>query len=139
MPIFKRILISDIFADVKEAMEECFEGMNNCFITANFGKENIDYDLATKLNVFTNFSVMYCKHLEHRDEKDQAVRVCDILLEKNLPPQQRKSFDTIKARITKTVGSKEAKGGKGKDEAPQESETEKIASEVIRQLEMIAI
>jgi hypothetical protein len=53
-----------ILEGVKEPMEECFEGMNNCFVTANFGTENIDYDLATKLNVFTNFSIMYCRVLE---------------------------------------------------------------------------
>jgi len=41
-------------------MEECYESMNNCFNTANFGADNIDYNLSTKLNVFTNFCVMYC-------------------------------------------------------------------------------
>ena len=63
-------------------MEECYESMNNCFVTANFGVENIDYDLATKLNVFTNFCVMYCKILESKNLKDQAVKVCDNLLSK---------------------------------------------------------
>jgi len=85
-------------------MEECYEAMNNCFLTANFGTENIDYNLSTKLNVFTNFCVMYCRVLEHRNMKDQAVKVCDNLLAKNLPPHHWKSFDTIKTRVTKQVG-----------------------------------
>ena len=88
------------------------------FITANFGTDNIDYDLATKLNVFTGFSVVYCRILEHQEAKDEALWVCDNLLEKQLPPHQRKSFDTIKARITKQAAS--AAGGKGGKDAPAE-------------------
>jgi len=38
-------------------MEECYESMNNCFVTATFSSDNIDYNLSTKLNVFTNFCV----------------------------------------------------------------------------------
>lgn len=92
-------------------MEECYEAMNNCFMTANFGTENIDYNLSTKLNVFTNFCVMYCRVLEHRGLKDQAVKVCDNLLGKNLPPHHWKSFDTIKTRVTKVVGGAPQKAG----------------------------
>ena len=93
--------------------------MNNTFTTANFGTDNIDYDLATKLNVFTGFAVIYCRVLEHREEKDEALWVCDGLLEKQLPPHQRKSFDTIKARITKQAAAAGG-GGKGGKDAPAE-------------------
>ena len=87
LPVFRRLNFYEIILqEVKEPMEECYEAMNNCFLTANFGTENIDYNLSTKLNVFTNFCVMYCRVLEHRNMKDQAVKVCDNLLAKNLPP-----------------------------------------------------
>lgn len=142
LPIFKRLDYYEVI--LKEAipvMQECFEGMNNTFITANFGAGNIDYNLSTKLNVFTNFSHLYCRIQEKRTP-DEALRVCNLLLEKNLPPHLRKSFDTIKTRITKQAKAPE-KGGapaKGKAEAPthEPSQTELVSAEVIGLLELIA-
>lgn len=142
LPIFKRLDYYDVV--MKEAipvMQECFEGMNNTFITTNFGAGNIDYNLSTKLNVFTNFSHIYCR-IQEKGNQDEALRVCNLLLEKNLPPHLRKSFDTIKTRITKQAKAPE-KGGapaKGKGEAPaaELSQTELISAEVIGLLELIA-
>lgn len=81
LPIFKRMNFYEIInEDALPCMAECFEGMNNTFITANFGSDNIDYDLHTKLSLFTNFSIIYCRILEHRENKDEALRICDLLL-----------------------------------------------------------
>lgn len=115
--------------------------MNNTFITSNFGINNIDYNLNTKLNVFTNFSHIYCR-IQERHSQDESLRVCNLLLEKNLPPHMRKAFDTIRARITKQAKGADPKAadkGKGKSDAPAHelSETEIISAEVIGLLEMI--
>jgi len=40
------------------------------------------------------------------------VRVCNILLEKQLPSHLKKAFDSIKARVTKQVAAPPAAGGK---------------------------
>lgn len=117
--------------------------MNNTFITSNFGTGNIDYNLSTKLNVFTNFSHIYCR-IQEKLHSDESLRVCNLLLEKHLPPHLRKAFDTIKTRITKQAKAPEKGGGapaKGKQEAagPELSQTEIISAEVIGLLELIAV
>lgn len=117
--------------------------MNNTFITSNFGTGNIDYNLSTKLNVFTNFSHIYCR-IQEKKNTDEALRVCNLLLDKHLPPHLRKAFDTIKTRITKQAKAPEKAGGapaKGKQEAtgPELSQTEIISAEVIGLLELIAV
>ena len=118
--------------------------MNNTFITSNFGIGNIDYNLDTKLNVFTNFSNVYCR-IQEKHDTDEALRVCNLLLEKNLPPHLRKSFDTVRARITKQAkggdgkAADKGKGAKGEAPAHEPSETELISAEVIGMLEMIAV
>lgn len=68
--------------------------------------------------------------------KDEALKVCENLLEKNLPPHMRKSFDTIKTRITKQVGQAAGKGGKDAPGA-EPTQTEAMSSEVIGYLELI--
>ena len=142
LPIFKRLDYYDVV--LNEAilvMQECFEGMNNTFTTTNFGAGNIDYNLSRKLNVFTNFSHIYCR-IQEKTNKDEALRVCNLLQEKNLPPHLRKSFDTIKTRITKQAKAPEKGGGagKGKNEpaAHEPSQTDLISAEVIGLLELIA-
>ena len=145
LPIFKRLDYYDVvLQDCLPVMQECFEGMNNTFITSNFGVGNIDYNLDTKLNVFTNFSHVYCR-IQEKHDSDESLRVCNLLLEKNLPPHLRKAFDTIRARITKSAkgpdgGAKGGDKGKGKGDAPAHelTETEIISAEVIGLLEMVA-
>ena len=142
LPIFKRLDYYDVvLKDSVEVMQECFEGMNNTFITTNFGAGNIDYNLNLKLNVFTSFSHIYCR-IQEKDNKDESLRVCDILLEKDLPPHLRKSFDTIRTRITKQAKGPEKKappkGGKGDAPVKELTETEIISAEVIGLLELIA-
>jgi hypothetical protein len=114
--------------------------MNNTFITTNFGAGNIDYNLSTKLSVFTNFSHIYCR-IQEKKSQDEALRVCNLLLEKNLPPHLRKAFDTIKTRITKQAkGPEKAAPAKGKSEPTghEPTQTEIISAEVIGLLELIA-
>ena len=86
-------------------MIECFEGMNNCFINANFNSESIDYELDKKMQVFTNLAIMLSRLYEFNVKNDEAVRVCDVLLQKQLPSHLRKTFDSIKARVTKQVSN----------------------------------
>jgi hypothetical protein len=120
--------------------------MNNTFITSNFGIGNIDYNLSTKLNVFTNFSHVYCR-IQEVYHQDESLRVCNLLLEKNLPPHLRKSFDTIRTRITKQVKGAEKgaeKAAKGKQDvnaahAHEPSQTDIISAEVIGMLELISV
>ena len=88
-------------------MAECFEAMNSSFVGGNFaalknaGQQVVDYDLDRKMQVFTNLSVLLARVYEHRTENTEAVRVCDTLLAKQLPGHLRKTFDSIKARVTK--------------------------------------
>lgn len=86
-------------------MIECFESMNNCFINASFSSENVDYELDKKMQVFSNMSMMLARLYEYLTKNDDAVRVCDTLLQKQLPSHLRKTFDSIKARVTKSVSS----------------------------------
>jgi hypothetical protein len=105
-------------------MIECFEGMNNCFINATFNPDNVDYELNKKMQAFSNLSMMLARIYEFLGKNDDAVRVCDILLQKQLPSHLKKTFDSIKARVTKSVSTIGAAGGTkapakgGKDAAP---------------------
>jgi hypothetical protein len=64
------------------AMAEAFEGMNNCFENANFSHNNVDYELAKKMQIFTNLAIMLARQHEFNGKNDEAVRICDILLHK---------------------------------------------------------
>jgi hypothetical protein len=141
LPIFKRLDYYDVVnKDAIPVMQECFEGMNNTFVTTNFGAGNIDYNLNTKLSVFTNFSHIYCR-IQEKTNQDETLRVCNLLLEKNLPPHLRKAFDTMKTRITKQAKAPDKAApskGKGEPAAQEFTQTEIIAAEVIGLLELIA-
>lgn len=82
-------------------MVEAFEGMNNCFEKANFSHDNIDYEMTKKMQIFSNLSIMLARMYEFLQKTEDAVRVCDVLLQKQLPSHLRKAFDSIKARVTK--------------------------------------
>jgi hypothetical protein len=135
-----------ILPEAVEPMQECFEAMNNCFTNASFNAENVDYNLDTKMNTFSNFSMMLSRIHEFKTQNDEAIRICDILLQKQLPSHLRKTFDSIKARITKQVakggaaaGGAPAKGAK--DAAPAsvpQSQSEILTSEVISLIELIS-
>ena len=84
-------------------MNEAFEGMNNCFDNANFSSDNVDYELSKKMNIFSNLSIMLARMHEFLGKNDEVVRVCDTLLSKQLPSHLRKTFDSIRARVTKQV------------------------------------
>ena len=133
------------------AMLECFEAMNNAFISATFTSEQVDYELNKKMLVFTNLSVLLARYFEFKAENNEAVRICDTLLQKLLPSHLRKTFDSIKARVTKSVsnlaaivsgGQKKEAPAKGKaqadtKEAPGPSKTDILTSEVLSYLELI--
>jgi len=90
-----------ILTEGVSAMVECFEGMNNSFTNATFSAENADYELDKKMQVFANLSMMLARVHEHMGKNDEAVKVCDTLLQKQLPSHLKKTFDSIKARVTK--------------------------------------
>ena len=95
------------------AMLECFEAMNNSFLSATFSSEHVDYELNKKMLVFTNLSVLLARYFEFKAENSEAVRICDTLLQKLLPSHLRKTFDSIKARVTKSVSNLAATVGGG--------------------------
>ena len=152
LPVFKKGNYFELILDEGiPALIESFEGMNNCFVNAAFNSEQIDYELDKKMQVFTNLAIMLARLYEFKVKNDDAVRVCDILLQKSLPPHLRKTFDSIKARVTKQVSNLatlgQAKGGaappKGKDPVPAPtnvftpSKTDILTSEVLSYLELI--
>ena len=152
LPVFKKSNFYELLLqEGVPAMVECFEGMNNCFINAAFNSESIDYELDKKMQVFTNLSIMLARLYEFNVKNEDAVRVCDILLQKQLPSHLRKTFDSIKARVTKQVSNLgnvgQAKGGaappKGKDPVPatttvyQPTKTDILTSEILSYLELI--
>ena len=134
-------------------MLECFEAMNNCFISAIFSPDQVDYELNKKMLVFSNLSILLARYFEYKADSAEAVRVCDTLLTKQLPSHLRKTFDSIKARVTKSVSNlaqlNEGKGkgkeapAKGKGAAVVEKEpvgpsrTDVLTSEVLSYLELI--
>lgn len=63
-------------------MIECFEGMNNQFISATFNQENVDYELDKKMQVFANLSMMLARMYEFLNKNDDCIRTCDTLLSK---------------------------------------------------------
>jgi hypothetical protein len=104
--------------------------------------------------IFTNLSVLLARYFEFKAENSEAIRICDTLLVKSLPSHLRKTFDSIKARVTKQVSNLAslASGGSGKDGkkdagkgkgAPVEekknepSKTDILTSEVLSYLELI--
>ena len=133
-------------------MLECFEAMNNSFVSAIFSPDAVDYELNKKMLVFTNLSVLLARYFEFKENSAEAIRVCDTLLVKNLPSHLRKTFDSIKARVTKNVSNLAslAAGAGGKKEAPAKgknavvekeptgpSKTDILTSEVLSYLELI--
>lgn len=148
LPIFKQLSFQEkILDEGVPAMVESFEGMNNCFDNASFSHDNVDYELSKKMSIFANLSIMLARMHEFLHKNDEAVRVCDILLSKQLPSHLRKTFDSIKARVTKQVaqagaggGKAPAAGGKGAKEAAPVAEVSKadqVSSEVLGYLELI--
>lgn len=132
-------------------MLECFEAMNNTFISAIFSPDSVDYELNKKMLVFSNLSVLLARYFEFKNENTEAVRVCDTLLTKQLPSHLRKTFDSIKARVTKAVSNlaslndakgKEKAAAKGKNAVVEKepvgpSKTDILTSEVLSYLELI--
>jgi hypothetical protein len=153
LPVFKKgNFYEQLLPEGVPALVECFEGMNNCFLNAAFSSEAIDYELDKKMQVFTNLAIMLARLYEFNVKNDDAVRVCDILLQKQLPSHLRKTFDSIKARVTKQVSNLGALGqpgkagappAKGKDPIPaatnvyQPSKVDILTSEILSYLELI--
>jgi hypothetical protein len=50
-------------------------------------------------------SVLLARYFEYKTENAEAIRICDTLLTKQLPSHLRKTFDSIKARVTKQVSN----------------------------------
>jgi hypothetical protein len=92
-----------IHSGALKAIVESFEAMNGCFQSATFAPDKIDYELNKKMNVFANLSIILARLYEFKAQNPEAVRICDILLGKQLPSHLRKTFDSIKARVTKSV------------------------------------
>lgn len=87
-------------------MAECFEAMNSAFVSGDFSQldyNKVDYELDRKMNVFTNIAMQLARIYEYRTENQEAVRICDLLLTKQLPSHLRKTFDSIRAKVTKQV------------------------------------
>jgi len=63
-------------------MTVCFEGMNDAFINGQFSSENVDYELEKKMQIFSNLSILLARINEFKSENNEAVRVCDTLLQK---------------------------------------------------------
>jgi hypothetical protein len=104
LPVFKKgNFYEQLLPEGVRTLVECFEGMKNCFLNAAFSSEAIDYELDKKMQVFTNLAIMLARLYEFDVKNDDAVRVCDILLQNQLPSHLRKTFDSIKARVTKQV------------------------------------
>jgi len=83
LPVFKKPTFFElIIIEGVTTLVECFEGMNNCFINATFSPENVDYELDKKMQVFTNISMILARIYEFNNKNDDAIRVCDILLQK---------------------------------------------------------
>lgn len=106
MPIFKLAnFYEKMHSEGHTAMLECFEAMNSCFVSAVFSPDSVDYELNKKMLVFSNLSVLLARYFEFKGDTNEAIRICDTLLVKQLPSHLRKTFDSIKARVTKSVSN----------------------------------
>ena len=83
LPVFKLpSFFEKIHPDGHTAMLDCFEAMNNCFISGQFSSEQVDYELDKKMLIFTNLSVLLARYFEYKTENAEAIRICDTLLTK---------------------------------------------------------
>lgn len=84
-----------VFAEISEALNTCIIYMES--INADL----FDTDYFSKLDVFINLNAAYAKLLEAKNKQDECIKVCDLVLARKVNSNQRKIFDTIKARAAK--------------------------------------
>ena len=77
--------------------ESLFESTNKSMIyyeTTNAELTNTDY--YKNVELFVNLTSVYCKFLDFTEKIDECVKICDIMLSRQLSANHRKKFDTIK-------------------------------------------
>ena len=99
--------------------EGLFDSMNKSMIyyeATNAELTNTDYYKNVKL--FSDLTKIYCKFLDYTEKIDDCIKICDIMLSRQLEEKFRKEFDTIKAHAQTAHGSGDAGAGKKKAAAP---------------------
>ena len=95
--------------------EGLFESMNKSMIyyeATNAELTNTDYYKNVKL--FADLTKIYCKFLDYTEKIEECVKICDIMLSRQLEEKFRKEFDTIKAHAQTAHVSADAGAGKKK-------------------------
>ena len=101
----------EMFNDgVLTVLTELFEAMNNAMIYyESINAEVTDTDFFTKKALFAYTAEVYGKLLEFKSKTDECIRVCDVMLARNLESKYRKIFDTLKAKASKLPSDPNAK------------------------------
>ena len=73
---------------------------------------NTDY--YKNVQLFVGLTEVYCKFLDHTEKVDDCIKICDIMLTRQLPAKYRKIFDTIKTHAQTAHASADVAGGKKK-------------------------
>ena len=101
--------------------ESLFESMNKAMIyyeTTNAELTNTDY--YKNVQLFVDLTSIYCKFLDFTEKIDDCVRICDIMLTRQLAAKHRKIFDTIKSHaLTSHVATDNNPTGKKKAPPPK--------------------
>ena len=108
--------------------ESLFESMNKAMIyyeTTNAELTNTDYYKNAKL--FVDLTSGYCKFLDYKEKIDECVKICDIMLSRQLFAKYRKIFDTLKAHaLTAHVTTDNNPTGKKKVAPPKATSQPKV-------------
>ena len=95
--------------------EGLFDSMNKAMIyyeTTNAELTNTDY--YKNVQLFVDLTSVYCKFLDFTEKIDDCIKICDIMLTRNLPAKHRKIFDTIKTHALTAHAIGDAGAGKKK-------------------------
>ena len=95
--------------------EGLFDSMNKSMIyyeQTNAEVTNTDY--YKNVQLFVGLTEVYCKFLDHTEKVDDCIKICDIMLTRQLPAKYRKIFDTIKTHAQTAHASADVAGGKKK-------------------------
>ena len=96
-------------------LEGLFESMNKSVIyyeQTNAELTNTDY--YKNIQLFVDLTATYCKFLDFTEKIDDCVKICDIMLSRQLQAKHRKIFDIIKTHAQTAHVQGDAGAGKKK-------------------------
>ena len=111
--------LSILNEDLIPVLGDFFEAMNTSmqyYEKTNAELTNTDY--YKNVQLFVDLTAAYCKFLDYKEKTDEAIRICDTMLQRQLSSKHRKIFDTIKAHAFSAHVPTDQTAAVGKKKAP---------------------